>query len=113
MTCSLKPNVWRQRVVSCVNNYRLSTQAENEILDIFLYGIEQFGLSQARLYKDGLESCFQLIGNNPRMGRPAASVGEGIRRHEHGSHVIFYEIDGSGVLILTIVHARSIRHLKF
>ena len=98
--------------MSCVNNYRLSTQAENEILDIFLYGIERFGLNQARLYKDGMESCFQLLGNNPRMGRSATIVGEGIRRHEHGSHVIFYETDGSGVLILTIVHGRSIRRLK-
>lgn len=95
-----------------MNDYRLSTQAENEILDIFLYGIEQFGLSQARLYKDEMESCFQLLGNNPRMGRAATTVGEGIRRHEYGSHVIFYEIDGSGVLILTVVHGRSIRRLK-
>lgn len=75
-----------------MNNYRLSTQAENEILDIFLYGIERFGLNQARLYKDGMESCFQLLGNNPRMGRSATIVGEGIRRHEHGSHVIFMKL---------------------
>ncbi|MFK0208225.1 type II toxin-antitoxin system RelE/ParE family toxin [Agrobacterium sp. NPDC090283] len=46
------------------------------------------------------------------MGRAATTVGEGIRRHEYGSHVIFYEIDGSGVLILTVVHGRSIRRLK-
>ncbi|AVH41602.1 type II toxin-antitoxin system RelE/ParE family toxin [Agrobacterium tumefaciens] len=95
-----------------MSSYRLTKQAESEILDIFIYGVEQFGLRQAHFYKNELEGCFQLLGDNPRMGRLAPAIGEGVRRHEHGSHVIFYEIDGSGVLILTVVHGRSIRRLK-
>lgn len=54
-----------------MNSYRLTARAESEILDIFIYGIEQFGLRQARLYKDDMEDCFQLLVDNPRMGRPA------------------------------------------
>ncbi|MBS0258310.1 MULTISPECIES: type II toxin-antitoxin system RelE/ParE family toxin [Agrobacterium] len=95
-----------------MSSYRLTKQAESEILDIFIYGVEQFGLRQAHFYKNELEGCFQLLGDNPRMGRLAPAIGEGVRRHEHGSHVIFYEIDVSGVLILTVVHGRSIRRLK-
>lgn len=95
-----------------MNSYRLTTQAENAIFDVFLYGIEQFGLRQARLYKNEMENCFQLLGDNPRMGRPAITIGEKVRRHEHGSHVILYETDSSGVLILAVVHAQSIHRLK-
>jgi toxin ParE1/3/4 len=95
-----------------VNSYRLTARAESEILDIFIYGIEQFGLRQARLYKDDMEDCFQLLVDNPRMGRPATSIGEGVRRHELGSHIVLYEIDGSGILILAVIHQRSVRRLK-
>ncbi|WFS66827.1 type II toxin-antitoxin system RelE/ParE family toxin [Agrobacterium leguminum] len=95
-----------------MNSYRLTKQAESEILDIFIYGVEQFGLRQAHFYKNEMKSCFQLLGDNPRMGRLAPAIGEGVRRHEHGSHIILYEIDGAGVLILTVVHGRSIRRLK-
>jgi toxin ParE1/3/4 len=35
-----------------------------------------------------------------------------VRRHVHQSHVLLYEISDSGVLILAIVPARSVRKLK-
>jgi toxin ParE1/3/4 len=95
-----------------VNSYRLTEGAEAEILEIFLYGIDQFGVGQARLYKDEMAHCFQLLADTPRMGRPANIIAEGVRRHEHKSHVILYEIESSGVLILAVVHGRSVRRLK-
>lgn len=60
-------------MASCVNNYRLSTQAENEILDIFLYGIEQFGLNQARLYKDGMDKSMEATSFFMKLTVPACS----------------------------------------
>lgn len=95
-----------------MTSYRLTARAEGEILEIFLYGIEQFGLRQARLYKEEMERCFQLLSENPHMGRSATAIGEGVRRHEHKSHVILYEIDRSGILVIAVVHARSVRRLK-
>lgn len=45
------------------------------------------------------------------MGRKADVIRPGVHRHEHASHVILYEVSDGGVLILAIVHARSIRRL--
>lgn len=95
-----------------VSSYRLTNRAEAEIIDIFLYGIEQFGLLQAMVYRDSMEACFQSLADNPRMGRLAPALGEGVRRHEHTSHVILYEVEEYGVLVLAVVHGRSIRRLK-
>ncbi|MFG1339993.1 type II toxin-antitoxin system RelE/ParE family toxin [Xanthobacter autotrophicus] len=96
-----------------MSNFRLTRQAEDDLLDIFLYGIEQFGRAQALHCKDDLDRCFAALVHSPRMGRLAPALGETVRRHEHASHVILYEIeDGGGILILAIVHGRSIRHLK-
>lgn len=95
-----------------MNSYRLTKRAETELLDIFLYGIEQFGLAQARLYSDDMARCFQLLADTPLMGRPALAIADGVRRHEHKSHVILYEIDGSDIVILAVIHGRSVRRLK-
>lgn len=71
-----------------------------------------FGLFQARRYKDELEHCFQLIASRPQMGRLALSIGEGVRRHEHQSHIILYEESRGAIVILAIVPAKSVRLLK-
>lgn len=67
---------------------------------------------QAERYKDDLARCFGMLADNPRMGRLAEIIAPGVRRHEHGSHVIPYEINVSGILVLAVVHGRSIRRLK-
>ena len=51
--------------------YRLTTRAEDDLIDIFAFGIEQFGLRQALLDKSELAHCFQLLSQNPNMGRKA------------------------------------------
>lgn len=69
-------------------------------------------MRQAGIYKDGLDHCFGLLGESPTMGRRAPLLGEDVRRYEHGSHVILYEGDREGILILAVVHRRSVRRLK-
>lgn len=56
-----------------VSSYRLTEDAERQVIDIFLYGFEEFGPNQAQLYKSGLESVFRLLADNPQMGRSADS----------------------------------------
>lgn len=90
-------------------DYRLSARAEGDLLDIFIYTIERFGLAQAERYQHDLTLCFDLLAENPGMGRPASTVAEGVRRHEHGRHVIFYEATTSGILVLALIHAASLK----
>ncbi|WP_426227468.1 type II toxin-antitoxin system RelE/ParE family toxin [Pararhizobium sp. DWP3-4] len=95
-----------------MTSYTLTERAEDDLLALFLDGIEMFGLSQARRYKDELGHCFRLIASRPKMGRLALSIGEGVRRHEHQSHIILYEETNGTVVILAVVPARSVRLLK-
>ena len=57
----------------------------------------------------GFERTFQLLADNPRMGRRADRIAPGVSRHEHGAHVTLYETTASGVLILAVVHGASVR----
>ena len=92
--------------------YQLTNDASDDLLKIFLYGFETFGEAQAEDYREDMRRCFQRLADNPRLGRKADEVAPGARRHEHGRHVIFYDEQPYGVLILAIIHERSIRHLK-
>jgi toxin ParE1/3/4 len=95
-----------------LSGYVLTERAERDLLAIFLNSIELFGAPQAKRYRDSVKNCFELIAENPDMGRPAAKIGQGVRRHEHQSHIVLYDKVPEGVRILALVPSRSIRLLK-
>lgn len=89
----------------------LSARASADLLDIYLQGLRLFGPIQADRYLDGIEACLVLLASNPHIGRSAESVGSGLRRHEHGIHVIFYELGSDGVFVVAILHERQLPDL--
>lgn len=95
-----------------MKTYQLTNRAEHDLIDIFSYGIEQFGLIQAQNYSIELANCFDLIVKNPQIGREAKAIAKGVRRHEHKSHIILYETSEFGVLILALVHNKNILKLS-
>ena len=86
--------------------YRLSERAENDIGNIARYTIEQFGIEQARTYRDSMVACFESLSETPGMGKKVDHIREGYRRFDHRSHVIFYKSDGQGILIVRVLHQR-------
>lgn len=85
-------------------DYRLSTRAVADLARIADYTIEQFGIEQARRYRNELETCFATIAGNALLGRSVEALAPNLRRFEHESHVIFYKSLGSGVLIVRVLH---------
>lgn len=85
---------------------RLTRQADQHLGDIYLYTAERFGRAQADTYLQEFTATFDLLADNPRMGRAADHVRPGLRRHEHAGHVIFYRETGEGLLIVGVIHSR-------
>jgi toxin ParE1/3/4 len=52
-----------------VSKHRLSQRADRDLRDIYLYGVENFGLAQAERYRLELDGCFAMLSEFPRMGR--------------------------------------------
>jgi len=71
MTFLQKPATSRRREGSCVGEYRLTKDADADLLKMFIYGFEVFGMSQAEEYRDGMIRCFEILAENPRLGRRA------------------------------------------
>lgn len=92
--------------------YELTARADRELLDLYLYGVGEFGFRQAEDYLLGLRRTFDILAEQPQLGRTAPEIGRNVRRHRHGSHVILYEPAVRGALILAIVHKSSVRGLE-
>ncbi len=91
-----------------MSGYRLSRLAETDLTDIATYTLDRWGLDQTVRYIDALETCCDRLVNQPELGRACAQVRPGLRRIEHGRHVVFYRIEAEGVLICRILHERML-----
>lgn len=89
----------------------LARQAARDIDEIYLFGLIHFGEIQADNYASNLENCFNIIAANPFIGRVDARVKPPIRRLEFQSHVIFYDVSETNVIIVRILH-KSMDFLK-
>jgi len=84
-------------------SYKLSLEAEEDVVRIFEYGIGQFGVFQAAKYYDMLFECFNKIASNPLMF-PIDYKHNNIERYcVCGIDTIYFNIKSDVVEIITIV----------
>ena len=86
--------------------FRLTTRAVLDLTEIADFTIQSFGIEQARFYRDGFNNCFEVLAQNPQLGRSAAELAPNLRRYEHQSHVVFYIPRDTDILIVRILHQR-------
>jgi len=84
--------------------FRLSPRAENDLVNIGAYTIKEWGEAQAGRYLDEIEVCCQRLADNPDLGRSCDYVRRGLRRLEHGKHVVFYRREPGGILVSRFLH---------
>lgn len=84
--------------------YRLTRQAQSAIKEIYRYTVEFFGEEQAREYLDGLGYSFDLLTDNPKLGRLWGGKG---RRYVYKNHRVYYRLLKDAILITRIRSARQ------
>jgi toxin ParE1/3/4 len=55
-----------------------------------------------------LEDCFDLLAENPAIGRNCARLLPGLRRFEVGKHVIFYQPEATGFFVMRVLYQQMI-----
>jgi toxin ParE1/3/4 len=91
-----------------VAKFRFSRRAEADLRSIADYTLRESGKAQTTRYIDELEDCCQMLADNPALGRVCDDVRPGLRRHEHGKHVLFYRQEHGGILVSRILHQRML-----
>ncbi|MES2198471.1 MAG: type II toxin-antitoxin system RelE/ParE family toxin [Pseudomonadota bacterium] len=84
--------------------YRVSTRARSQLIDIYDFSVATFGPYQAEAYIAGLERTFDLLANFPRVGQLVEELAPGHRRFRFQSHTILYTEEAAHVLIRAIYH---------
>jgi len=85
----------------------ISEQAWRDIASIHRENLERFGSAQAAKYSRGFLNLFDVIAANPRMARVRKGFALPYRMHRHGSHLVFYRIDGERIIIARLLHFKQ------
>jgi toxin ParE1/3/4 len=83
---------------------RLSRKAATDLSDIADFTIAEFGIDQARKYRDQFARCFGSLLDNPLLGRSADEFAPGLRRIRQQAHVVFYRPSDEAVLVVRVLH---------
>lgn len=83
---------------------RFSQRAEADLLGIGAYTLEHWDADQAVRYLTALEACCQGLADAPSRGRSCEDIRPGLRRFEHGRHVVLYRQEAGGILVSRVLH---------
>jgi toxin ParE1/3/4 len=88
--------------------FRYSPLAESDLDDISAWSLKRFGFDQTEAYLLGIEQACVEIARIPLRARLHRGRRQGVRRVEHGSHVIFYSVEEDYVVIGRILHKHQL-----
>jgi toxin ParE1/3/4 len=94
-------------------NYDLSELAKQDLLSIYEYGINQFGVDQADKYFELMHDCFSKIAKNPYMFPIVPSIKSNYHKCVCGVEAIYFKVETAGVLIVTIIGRQDFEMHKF
>jgi toxin ParE1/3/4 len=88
--------------------YRKTRRADEDLKEIYRYTRRMWGRDQAVRYIQGLQQRFIALADSPLSGTVREDLQpEGLRSFVHGSHVVFYQQQPYGVLIVRVLHGRQ------
>jgi len=96
-----------------VTESAFTREADRDLIDIYLFGLERYGLRQAEHYSETLNAKIQMAAENPSFGSDYGDVRSGLRRYESVAHAIYYRPTATGILVLRILYGSMdpARHL--
>ncbi len=85
---------------------RLTIRAEKDLGEIFAavaHEFRFFGEEAARRYCEGLKDELEQLSRFPMNGRAEPAIDDRTRSQAFRRHIIFYELDGEGIIVLRVL----------
>jgi len=94
-------------------HYQFTDKAACDLESIIDYTVQEWGVSQANTYLDGLASHAQLLAENPGLGMTRETLSEGLLSFPYESHILYYKKYARGIVIVRILHQHMdpVKHL--
>jgi len=78
--------------------------AEEDLINIWLYTYEKWGEMQADTYLDQLTAGFDLLSNNPQIGKRCDYIRKEYRCFQIKNHIVYYLLNAYQIDIIRILH---------
>jgi len=86
-----------------MGRYRISQEAEADLVRIHQYGVRNYGEQKADQYFYAFFDRFEKLANNPHLYSNVEHIRLGYRRSVCGVDNIYYRIDGNDIEIMAII----------
>ncbi len=87
-------------------NYKLSPLAEKDLQKILSTTIDTWGVEQAKIYAESLDTALMKLAQYPESGRTRNELYVNARSFPVEKHIIFYRIAQTGIEVARILHQR-------
>lgn len=88
--------------------YRLSQQAEQDLIEIFLYGAQHYGVAAARHYHQQFSRTFEFLAEHPKAAPLRKEIKPPVHIHPIGQHLVIYQqLPDQSILIIRIRHGHE------
>jgi toxin ParE1/3/4 len=89
-----------------VTCFHLTHDAKASLRHIALYTQQKWGVKQRQTYLKALDKCFHDLAIAPTKGKLRSEIHHHMRSYPQGSHVIYYLVQESTIVIVDILHKR-------
>lgn len=89
-------------------SYRLTPDAQSDLIDIRQYTLKQWGEAQSKKYLSELRQTIRLLAETPSLGKARLDVGKGIFSFPHISHIIYYIVHKRQLVVFGVLHKRMV-----
>ena len=96
-----------------MSNYRLTPDAQSDLIEIRRYTVEQWGEAQSKKYLSELRQTIRVLAETPSLGKPRPEVGMNVLSFPHVSHVIYTVMHDQQLVVFGVLHKRMVpvKHL--
>lgn len=67
-------------------------QTEQDLLNIWLYTFENWGINQADIYLDQIDNALTIIASNPDIGVNIDNIRQDYKKYQINEHILFYKM---------------------
>lgn len=90
--------------------YRLTPDAQSDLVEIRRYTLKQWGSSQSQKYLSEIRQTIRLLAETPTLGKQRPDVASGVFSFPYVSHVIYYVIPAHQLIAFGVLHKRMVPH---
>lgn len=84
--------------------YRLTPDAQTDLIEIRRYTLKQWGAEQSKKYLLELRQTIRVLSETPTLGKQRHEVGVDVFSFPYVSHVIYYIVNKQQIVIFGVLH---------